>query len=74
MPIRILESGTNHTADAMAQHLQRVSHDVLVFLPLTVRACSYFLQQNAAIQDGTVRGVTINLKALGIGNGFTVRL
>ena len=39
-----------------------------------MRACSYFLQQNAAIKFGTVKGVPINLKVLGIGNGLTVRL
>jgi hypothetical protein len=57
----------------MALHLQRASHDVVVFLPLTVSTCSYFLQQNAAILDGTVEGLSINLKVLGIGNGITVR-
>jgi hypothetical protein len=60
-------------ADTMAQHLQRASHDVVVFFPLTLGACRYFLQQNAAISYGTVEGVTINLKVLGIGNGLTVR-
>jgi methylglyoxal synthase len=73
MPIEILESGPNHTADTMALHLQRASHDVVVFFPLTMKACSYFLQQNAAIQHGRIRGITINLKVLGIGNGLTVR-
>jgi hypothetical protein len=57
----------------MAQHFQRASHDVVVFFPLTVGGCRYFLQQNAAIRSGTASGVTINLKVLGIGNGFTVR-
>ena len=57
----------------MALHLRRTSHEVIVFLLLTVRACSYFLKQNAAIRYGTVEGVTINLKVLGIGNGLTVR-
>ncbi|KAH8080720.1 serine carboxypeptidase [Cristinia sonorae] len=32
---------------------------------------AYFLQQNAAIANGTVSGTTINLKTLGIGNGLT---
>ncbi|KAI0270406.1 serine carboxypeptidase [Gloeopeniophorella convolvens] len=32
---------------------------------------SYFLQQNAAIQSGNIKGVTINLKSLGIGDGIT---
>jgi hypothetical protein len=74
MPIEILEFGPNRTADTMALNLQRASHDVVVFLQLTVGAYSCFLQQNAAIQDGTVKGATINLKVLGIGNGVTVRL
>jgi hypothetical protein len=30
--------------------------DVVVFLPLTVSACSHFLEQNAAIQNGTHQG------------------
>jgi carboxypeptidase C (cathepsin A) len=50
-----------------------LSHDAVVFLSLTSNFCSYFLQQNAAIRFGTVKGVTINLKVLGIGNGLTVR-
>jgi hypothetical protein len=74
-PVEILEFGPNHTADTLALHLQRASqsHDVVVFLPLTVSDCGYFLEQNAAIESGTVEGVTINLKVLGIGNGITVR-
>ncbi|KAI9513319.1 serine carboxypeptidase [Russula earlei] len=32
---------------------------------------AYFLRQNAAIQSGTIAGVPINLKVLGIGNGIT---
>ncbi|KAF9644836.1 serine carboxypeptidase [Thelephora ganbajun] len=32
---------------------------------------SYFLDQNAAIAAGTLSGIPINLKALGIGNGLT---
>ena len=68
-----MDSGPNRTADILALHLQRASNDVVVFLPLTVSNCSYFLQQNAAILDGTVEGVSINLKVLGIGNGITVR-
>jgi hypothetical protein len=35
-------------------------------------ACRYFLQQNAAIRFGTLKGIPINLKVLGIGNGLTV--
>jgi carboxypeptidase C (cathepsin A) len=31
---------------------------------------AYFLQQNAAIRLGKVKGLPINLKTLGIGNGF----
>ncbi|KAH9974756.1 serine carboxypeptidase [Lactifluus volemus] len=31
----------------------------------------HFLEQNAAIKNGTVTGVPINLKVLGIGNGLT---
>jgi hypothetical protein len=57
----------------MALHLQRASPYVVVFIPLTVSACRYFLQQNAAILEGTVEGLVINLKTLGIGNGITVR-
>ncbi len=57
----------------MVLHSQRPSYTVVVFLPLTVSACSYFLEQNAAIQKGNVKGEIINLKVLGIGNGITVR-
>ncbi|KAJ7463006.1 serine carboxypeptidase [Mycena latifolia] len=32
---------------------------------------AYFLQQNAAIAKGTISGITLNLMALGIGNGST---
>ncbi|KIP01841.1 hypothetical protein PHLGIDRAFT_131081 [Phlebiopsis gigantea 11061_1 CR5-6] len=32
---------------------------------------AYFLQQNAAIAAGTVKGIPINLKVLGVGNGLT---
>ncbi|KAH8102234.1 serine carboxypeptidase [Cristinia sonorae] len=32
---------------------------------------AYFLQQNAAIAKGTVSGVPINLKVLGVGDGLT---
>ncbi len=63
-PIDILESGRNHTVDTLALHLRRASHDVDVFLHLTVSVCSYFLQQNAAIRYGTVKGVKTNLKVL----------
>lgn len=35
---------------------------------------SYFLQQNAAIQVGSVKGLPINLKVLGVGDGLTVGL
>jgi hypothetical protein len=41
-------------------------------LMLTVNDCRYFLQQNAGIKDGTVSGLPINLKVLGIGNGLVV--
>jgi hypothetical protein len=58
--------------DTMALHLQRASHYVVVFIPLTVSACRYFLQQNAAIRFGTLKGIPINLTVLGIGNGLTV--
>ena len=58
--------------DIMALHLQRGSHYVVVFTPLTVSAFRYFLQQNAAIRFGTLKGVPINLRVLGIGNGLTV--
>lgn len=33
---------------------------------------AFFLQQNAAIQAGTLKGTILNLKTLGIGNGLTV--
>jgi len=33
---------------------------------------SYFIDQNAAIAAGTISGIPINLKVLGIGNGLTV--
>ncbi|KAF8960015.1 serine carboxypeptidase [Flammula alnicola] len=32
---------------------------------------AYFLSQNAAIANGTVSGITLNLKVLGIGDGLT---
>ena len=32
----------------------------------------HFLSQNAAIEDGTVSGIKLNLKVLGIGDGLTV--
>jgi hypothetical protein len=56
----------------MALHSQRTSHNVVIFLPLTVSVCRYFLQQNDAIRYGTVKGEIINLKVLGIGDGLTV--
>jgi hypothetical protein len=59
-------------ADTMALRLHRASHQVVLFIPLTVSTCRYFLQQNAAIRFGTLKGITINLKVLGIGNGLTV--
>ena len=71
-PVEILESGRNHMADTMPLHFQRASHYVVVFAPLIVRVCRYFLQQNAAIRFGTLKGLPINLKVLGIGNGLTV--
>ena len=72
-PAEILDSGPSRTADTMALHLQRTPYDVVVFLLLTWSDCRYFLQQNAAIKHGTVKGVNINLKFLGLGNGLTVR-
>jgi hypothetical protein len=74
-PVEILGFGQNHMADTMALHLQRMSHYdyVVIFIPLTVSVCRYFLQQNDAIRNGTVKGEIINLKVLGIGNGLTVR-
>ena len=71
-PPEILGFGQNHTADTMVLHLQRTSHYVAIFLPLTVSVCRHFLQQNDAIQNGTVNGENINLKVLGIGDGLTV--
>jgi hypothetical protein len=70
--IEILEFGRSHMGDTMALHLRRASHYVVVFIPLTVCACRHFLQQNAAIRLGTLKGIPINLKVLGIGNGLTV--
>ena len=72
-PIAILESGRNHMAVIMVLRLQRTSHDVVIFLPLTVSVCRYFLQQNDAIRNRTVKGQIINLKVLGMGNPLTVR-
>jgi len=71
-PVGNLESGRNHTGDSTALHSQRASHYGVVFTPLTVSACRYFLQQNAAIRFGTLKGISISLKVLGIGNGLTV--
>lgn len=56
----------------MDLYLQSASHNVVVFISLTVRPCRYFLEQNAEIKNGKVKGEIINLKALGIGNGLTV--
>ena len=56
----------------MALHLRRTSHLVVVFIPLTVVACRYFLRQNVAIKFGKLKGFPINVKVLGIGNGLTV--
>jgi hypothetical protein len=62
-------------ADIMDLYLQSASHRVVVFfISLTVRPCRYFLEQNAEIKKGKVKGEIINLKALGIGNGLTVWL
>jgi hypothetical protein len=56
----------------MGQYLQSASHNVVIFISLTVKSRRYFLDQNAQIKKGAVKGATINLKALGIGNGLTV--
>jgi hypothetical protein len=72
MPVEILGFGQNHMAVIMVLHLQRTSHYVVIFIPLTVSVCRYFLQQNDAIRYGTVKGEIINLKVLGIGDGLTV--
>jgi hypothetical protein len=75
MPVEILGFGQNHMAVIMVLHLQRMSHYVtyvVIFIPLTVSVCRYFLQQNDAIRYGTVKGEIINLKVLGIGDGLTV--
>ena len=74
MPVEILDSGPNRTADIMALYLERTSYDVVVFFPLTWGDYRHFLKQNSAIQQGSVKGATINLKYLGIGNGLTVRV
>ena len=71
-PVEISEYGQNHMVDTMALHLQRASHYVVVSILLTVIACRYFLQQNAAIRFGSLNATLINLKVLGIGNGLTV--
>jgi hypothetical protein len=70
--IENLESGRNHMADTMAPHSQRRSHYIVLFIPLIVTTGRYFLQQNAAIRFGALKGIPINLKVLGIGNGLTV--
>jgi hypothetical protein len=72
MPVKILEFGRSHLADIMDLYLQSASHNVVVFISLTVRPCRYFLEQNAEIKKGKLKGEIINLKALGIGNGLTV--
>ena len=72
MPVVISEFGQNHTADTSALHLQRASDVIVVSLPLTVSECSYFLRQNTGIEHGSVEGVPIKLKVLGLGNGITV--
>jgi hypothetical protein len=72
-PVEILGFGQNHMADTMDLYSHRASNDVGVSILLTVSSCRYFLQQNDAIRKGSVTGEIINLKILGIGNGFTVR-
>jgi hypothetical protein len=59
-------------ADILDLYLQSASHNVVVFISLTVRPCRYFLDQNVEIKKGNVKGEIINLKVLGIGNGLTV--
>ena len=73
MPIVILGSGRNHMAVIMVLVLQRRSHCMIIFLPLTVSDHRYFLQQNNGIRNGAAKGKMINLKVLGIGDGLTVR-
>jgi len=57
----------------MDLYLQSAYHNVVIFMSLTVKPCRYFLDQNAEIKKGKVKGEKINLKVLGIGNGLTVR-
>jgi hypothetical protein len=59
-------------ADIMDLYLQSSSHNMVVFMSLTVMSCRYFLEQNAEIKKNKLKGEIINLKALGIGNGLTV--
>jgi hypothetical protein len=56
----------------MDLYLQSASRNVVVFISLTVIPYRYFLEQNAEIKKGKLKGEIINLKALGIGNGITV--
>ena len=72
-PTEILGFGRNHMADIMVLYLQSASYVVVIFLPLTVSVCRYFLQQNDAIRNGTIKGQNINLKVLGMGNPLTVQ-
>jgi hypothetical protein len=72
MLLEISAFGRNHMADTMVLHSHSPSHIVIVFLPSIVSPCSYFLEQNAAIQKGSVKGEVIKLKVLGIGDGLTV--
>ena len=41
-------------------------------MQLSIPCYRYFLQQNAAIASGSISGVPINLKVLGVGDGLTV--
>lgn len=57
----------------MDQHLLRewrVSN--LITEALINSSCSFFLSQNTAISAGTVTGIPLNLKVLGVGDGLTV--
>lgn len=49
--------------------LRKPRFDTLVSLKL--RSSSYFLQQNAAILNGSISGLPLNLQVLGIGDGLT---
>ena len=68
-----LLSGRSHMVVIMVQRLRRESTFFQQYVSMLTSGQSHFLKQNAAIAGGSLTGVPINLKVLGVGNGITVR-